>query len=466
MVTCAFGTARGIRRGPIDIFKGIRYATSQRFGAPEPTGAWKGEYDATRYGAQAHQILGMMEQALGSSSMPMAEDCLFLNVFTPGCDDGARPVLVWVHGGAFTTGSGSMPWYDGCALAERGDVVVVTINYRLGALGFAGTGNAGLRDQICALGWVHDAIAAFGGDPRNVTVFGESAGGSALVALMAAPAADGLFQRAFAMSPSINQLRSGARAEEALAEFVAAAGATSLEGLHDAPVQQILDAQAELLKDVGAGFTGFSPCSDGELIPHPILEAAAHNPLPLTLGTTRDEMSLFTAFNPALADLGEDLLRSLFARRFGDGACAAVEAYRAARPGAGPKGLASAMQTDEVFRVPARRLAEARASCTWMYWFTWASPAFGGALGSCHALDIPFAFHNLHRKGVEQFTGNAPDRSAVADAYSAAVLAFARSGDPGWPVYDTGSRITRRFDVDTADLTDPEPELRALWATA
>ncbi|MEO5723755.1 MAG: carboxylesterase family protein [Ilumatobacteraceae bacterium] len=465
-VETPFGTIRGLQRGPTQVFKGIRFATAERFCPPQPVTGWAGEYDATAYRSQCPQSIGMMEQALGTGPLPMDEDCLHLNVFTPGCGPATRPVLVWIHGGGFTSGTGAMPWYDGSALCALGDVVVVTLNYRLGALGYAGPGNFGTHDQVAALRWVNQQIAAFGGDPGNVTIFGESAGGSAVVSLLAVPAATGLFQRGFAMSPSIKQLRSRDRAEAALADYLLAAKASSLAELAQADVGRILDAQAALLREGGAGFTGFSPCTDGDLIPDPMLEAAAANPTPLVLGTTRDEMALFTAFDPTLGRLDDGELNGIFDRRFGEGADAARALYATARPGHTLRQIVSAMQTDEMFRVPAQRLAEQRVTAgspTWMYWFTWATPAFGGVLGSCHAVDIPFAFHNLDRKGVPEFTGTSAQRTAVADAYSGAVLAFARTGDPGWQRYDTVSRPTRRFDLATETIEDPEHVLRELW---
>ncbi|MCU1502076.1 MAG: putative carboxylesterase [Ilumatobacteraceae bacterium] len=466
-----FGTARGVQREHTQVFKGIPFATAARFQPPQRITSWDTELDATAHRAQCPQVIGMVEQALGASSLPMDEQCLHLNVFTPQCDDAARPVLVWIHGGGYTSGSGSMPWYDGSALCERGDVVVVTLNYRLGALGFAGTTNCGIRDQIAALQWVRDGFAAFGGDPDNVTIFGESAGGSAVVSLFATPAATGLFRRGFAMSPSLTQLRSRERAESTLGELLAAAGASSLDALADVPLQEVLDIQGQMLASASGGIadalTTFSPAVDDDLFDGPIAAAAAENPAPLVLGTTRDEMALFTTFSPALASIDEAGTRALFAKRFGEGTDAAIAAYRAARPGAGPRELVSAMQTDEVFRAPARGVADGRISRevpTWMYWFTWPTPAFGGSLGSCHAVDIAFAFHNLDRTGVTQFTGTGEDRVPVADAYSDAVLSFATAGDPGWPRYDAARRATRRFDVESETLDDPEPELRELWS--
>jgi para-nitrobenzyl esterase len=345
-------------------------------------------------------------------------------------------------------------------------VVVVSINYRLGAFGFTGRSNAGLRDMVLALEWVRRHIASFGGDPGDVTVFGESAGGSAVIALMGVPAAAGLFHRVFAMSPSINQLRSGVRADETLERFLAEAGAESLDELRGAPVQRILEAQSTLLADMTGGYTWFTPTVDGDLVPGSFVDAAAASPIPLVLGTTRDENQLFTAFNPATAAMTEADLARHAARLFGDAAEHAVAAYRDHRAGATPGQLASAISTDETFRVPARRLAEDRVGAghpTWMYWFTWATPAFGGVLGSCHAVDIPFVFHNLDRPGVAGFTGESPERVAVADAASAAVLALAHRGEPGWPAYDLDRRATQRLDVVPELLDDPERELRVLW---
>ncbi len=462
-----FGPVRGLDRATTAVFKGIRYATSDRFEQPVLVEGWDGELDATTYRAQCFQTPGVMERTLGGSTLEMSEDCLFLNIYTPACDDALRPVLFWIHGGAFVNGSGATPWYDGSSLATRANVVVVTINYRLGAFGYLGDLNLGAHDQIAALRWVHEAIASFGGDPDNVTVFGESAGGSAVVSLLAAPSANGLFHRAWAMSPSIAQLRNAERGEQTEAQFLAAAGVSSREQAAALSPEAMLAAQNELLRDVGAGFSGFSPTSGTDLIPLSIRTAAAANPTPLVLGTTRDEMQLFTTFNPELASLDDAGVERFFSNRFGNSAAQAITRYREHRPGATPALLASALQTDETFRVPAWRLAEARdamGSQTWMYWFTWASTAFGGALGSCHAMDIPFAFHNLHRKGVDQFTGDGTDRVAVADSFADALTTFAREGVAPWPTYDLATRPTLRVDTETIVAHDPEQPVRELWS--
>ena len=461
------GAVSGTQRDAVAVFRGVRYATAERFAAPVRTGGWTGVLDATAAGPQCPQTIGFVERAIGAADLPMSEDCLRLDIVTPACDGARRAVMVWIHGGGFTSGSGSMPWYDGESLATHGDIVVVTINYRLGALGFAGTSNLGIRDQIAALGWVHDHIAAFGGDPGRVTIVGESAGGSSVVALLATPSAAGLFRAGWAMSPSITQLRSTARADEALGELLDAAGVTDLADLAAAPVEDLLDAQAKVLADYT--FTAFSPAVDGDLFDGPIPEAAATNRLPLVLGTTHDEMALFLTFDPRLASVDEAMAHDGFRTALGEAAETAWQAYRAARPTATPKELLVALHTDVEFRAPMQRLAQARLDAdgtepTWVYSFDWATPVFGGLLGACHALDLAFAFDNLDAAGVGQFTGDSPERTLVADAYAGAIARFVATGDPGWPAYDTDRRAVQRFDAPSDVLADPEPELRQLWA--
>jgi para-nitrobenzyl esterase len=459
------GRVTGLERHGTSVFKGIPYATATRFQPPSRLPAWDGTHDATRYREQCPQLTGALERLLGASKLPTSEDCHFLNVFTPGADRERRPVLVWVHGGAFVTGGGAMPWYDGSSLARRGDVVVVTLNYRLGAFGFTGTGNHGLADVVTALEWVRECIGSFGGDPENVTIFGESAGGAAVVAMSAVPAARDLYARTWAMSPSIPQLRDTTRALEAEAQLRAAAGVSTGDRLRDLPVDDLLAAQGALLADRAGALTAFSPTPDGRLIPGDILDDAAADHRPLVIGSTRDEMHIFTAFDPSMGELDTASLQRRFERCFGPFAEDAIEVYRDRRPGDSNGQLVSAMQTDETFRVPARCLADRRVQAarpTWMYWFTHPTPAFGGLLGACHGLDIPYAFHNLGRPGVEMFTGDGAEREAVADEFAGALLRFAREGHPAWPEYD-GARTTREIAASSADLADPEPEIREMW---
>jgi para-nitrobenzyl esterase len=465
-VSAAGGTLTGLDRGATAVFKGIRFATADRFAPPLDVTTWDGELDATTFRAQSPQVHGVLEQMLGSSSIPCDEDCLHLNVYTPACDDQRRPVLVWIHGGAYVTGGGAMPWYDGSRLAAAGDVVVVTINYRLGALGFLGVRNSGTLDQVSALRWVAKNISSFGGDPGDVTVFGESAGGSAAIALMAVPAADELFCRAFAMSPSILQLRHAGHATRYEADMLEHLDGASVDELHTVPIDKLLEAQSKILVAASAGLKCFAPTEGTEDVPGRILQVAGHDRRPLVIGTTHDEMNLFTVFDPTRAGFDDARMHREFAHRFDSEADNAVDRYREHRPGRDANQLTAAMQTDEVFRWPAQSLAAERARAgrpTWMYQFDWATPVFGGGLGSCHGLDIPFAFDNLHRPGVELLTGAGNHRQPVADQFSAAVLSFARDDDPGWPAYDTTSRATQRIGPNPELVKDPEPELRELW---
>lgn len=445
---------------------GIRFATAERFEAPMllPFDAGTGPFD--QIGTISPQVPGMMENLLGVDASHMSEECLFLNVYAP---EGAGPhsglpVLYWVHGGAYVNGSGSTPWYDGTRLAARGHVVV-TINYRLGVLGFLGAGNWGTLDQICGLQWVQANIAGFGGDPGNVTIFGESAGGSAVISLMAAPEAQGLFHKVWAMSPSIRQLRSLQSATDWAEKFFAAAGVSGIDEARGLSVEQLMAAQAAVLAMPSTEYDMFTPAAGGLGLPADIVGAAAANPAPLSIGTNRDENLLFMAFDPRFANADADAWVAHSEVQFGDRATEARAAYEAARPGFSHVGLIAAAQTDHVFRRPAQQFAEARAAlgnASFMYWFTWASPAFGGILGSAHALDIPFAFDNLGAPGIEMLLGDGAERQGIATRFADEIAAFSATGAPTWPAFDTNTRATLRIDTEFEVLHDPEPVLRLL----
>jgi para-nitrobenzyl esterase len=471
------------------VFKGIPYAAADRFGAPEPvtnlvrqatrssqSEPLRGGFDATQYRAQCPQNPGTLERLLGSTSLEMHEECLHLNVFTPDHRGRPRPVVVWIHGGAFVNGSGSMPWYHGSQLAALGDVVVVTCNYRLGAFGFLGEQDLGLADQIAVLQWVQRNVEAFGGNPDQVTVFGESAGGTSVLSLIAATRSTDLAHRFWAMSPSIPQLRSLERSREAASQFhgIAPSDPTGLT------TTELLSVQAELEADRSGALTAFSPTAGGAVLPGPhpadALAVIADDPRPLVIGTTRDEMHLFTAFDPASAALTEDQVLEQFDRRFGSNGSAALTTYRQHRPGASNAQVLSAMTTDETFRVTARRLAENKtAGPVWSYWFCQSSTAFDGVLGACHGLDIPYVFANLDRPGVPMFIGEHHQHHAVATEFSGRFLRFATNGDPGWETYDAQNRATFQIggvhdEVSDAPVSqilhDPEPEIRELWDRA
>jgi para-nitrobenzyl esterase len=485
---------RFTREGDVLMFLGIPYAAPPvgpaRLRPPQPPAAWPGIRDATHYGAGAAQKLGMMEQLMGGKGFRTDEDCLTVNVWTPGADDGRRPVMVWIHGGAFLTGTGATSWYDGRNFCRSGDVVVVTINYRLGALGFlhlaeiggeawATSGNTGLLDQIAALAWVRDNIEAFGGNPADLTVFGESAGGMSVGTLLGTPAAAGLFQRAIAQSGASSFVFEGDEATAVARQTLVALGVdptpAGLGRLTEVPADAFVEAQESVIAANRSAILTYRPVVDGVTLPEPPLDAIAAGSaagVALLCGTTAEEMRLFNLLDPSLADLDDSgLLRR--ARAFlGDRADDAVATYRSDRPAASNADVAQAMATDAVFRIPAIRLLERQAAVSpscWAYLFSMRSTAFDGALGACHGLEIPFVFDNLGRPGVAVFTGEPPGGAELAARMHRAWVTFARTGNPGhdglpdWPAYDTIRRATMDFDATCRVLDDPMGNERAVW---
>jgi para-nitrobenzyl esterase len=478
-----YGKVAGSREDGLEIFRGIPFASPPlgplRFRPPEPPEPWAGVRDATSFGPSAPQ--NPLPQAFpGLDVGPQSEDCLYLNVYTPATDDARRPVLVWIHGGAFVIGSGSQDLYDGAPLARRGDAVVVTLNYRLGALGFLhladlcghalGTEpNAGILDQIAALEWVREHIARFGGDPDNVTVFGESAGGMSVGTLLGMPAARGLFRRAIPQSGAAHSAHSRDAATTVAERFLAelGLGTAQAQRIREEPVERLLEAQRRLMEQLhnepleGAVLT-FGPVIDGTVLQEPPIDAIRRGSaggVDLLVGTTRDEWRLFTPMDPSAMTLDDaGLLRRLERRVPGrdtsgtSHAVRLVEVYRKAREGrlgtAAPD-LLAALETDRVFRIPAIRLAEAQLAYdarVFAYLVTWESPLLGGMLGACHAIELPFVFGTTGH--AELFVGSGPDVRALESHVMDAWLSFARTGDPAhpglpsWPAYDTGRRAT------------------------
>jgi len=467
-ITTPSGSLRGNSRpdGGCE-FLGIRFAHADRLMPPHDITSWDGELDATKFGPICPQVPGMLESMLGFDGSNMSEDCLNLNVFTHNAPTGASklPVLVWIHGGAYTNGAGSIPWYHGSALASRG-AVVVSINYRLGAFGFLGAGNYGTLDMISALRWVQRNIAAFDGDANNVTIFGESAGGSAVVSLMSSPEAKGLFHKVWAMSPSIGQLRTLPHAQEMQTQFLELAHVSSIDEVRTMSLDDMLAAQAKQMAIPTTNFDFYTPTAGGEALPFDILSAAAQSSLPLVLGSNHDEDRLWSAMDPAQAEFGQHDWERVSGEVFGDRAADARAVYEKLRPTETPKQLISSVRTDTAFRQRAQRLAEQHANHsnpTWMYWFTWATPAFGGILGSCHALDVPFAFDNLSAPGTDLLTGDGTERAGIATRFANEIVEFARSSTPTWPAFDTQSRQTLEINADMKVLTDPEGEIRSLF---
>jgi para-nitrobenzyl esterase len=481
LVETRSGTVEGIEKSGVLQFRGIPFAASptgdRRWRPPQPAEPWTGVRQAGEFGPMAPQgtnriaLFSMPEQQPEISE----EGCLTLNVFTPGVDGDPRPVLFWIHGGAFTAGSGRNPWYNGASFAGGG-VVVVTINYRLGALGFLhlgdelpGSGNCGLLDQVAALEWVRDNIAGFGGDPRRVTIFGESAGGMSIGSLMGLPAASGLFQQAVPQSGAASTVNTPEHAAEVAERTIAKVG--GLDALRATSWERLVEVQTEVALELqrGVGALPFMPVVDGTVLPRPPLEsvrAGSAAPVRLLTGTTRDEMALFHYSAPGPHDLDEaTVLRRL--ERLDPGAGRSVyDAYRAELgSSARPADVWIAEETDRVFRIPAIQLASAQARHTsdvWMYLFTWESPALDGALGACHALEIPFVWNSL-TAGSEGFTGSGPEAEALAREMHGTWTEFARSGDPGWQRYDEGRRATRVFGPGSGTVEDPRSAVRRLW---
>ena len=462
------GTYRGLPpKNGVREFRGIRYATAARFAEPELQTGNMGTVPADTFGGIAFQVPGFLELSQGMSVDDMSEDCHFLNIYAPdnATPDSKFPVLFWVHGGGFVNGSGSAAWYDGSNLARRG-TVVVTINYRLGAFGYLGDRNLGLLDQVCALEWVRANIAPFGGNPGNVTVFGESAGGSATVSLLASPMTNGLVHRAWAMSPSIGQYRDSKTAAEIERMFLDELGATSLEETHSMPATELLDAQTRVAARRPGASDNFAPTHGGAGLSGNILDAAASSPVPLCLGSNRDESRLWTAFDPSFASKTESDWTDHLRRVFGDKAGAARSAYESLRPGETFGQLITAVNSDVAFRQHVRALANRRddaSNPTWVYWFTWASTALGGQLGSCHALDIPFAFDNLDAPKVRGLLGHDSDTGNLATEFADNITHFAVHGHASWAQYDRSTGATLRMDLSTELLGHPEAEIHTLF---
>src|SRR3954471_8315855 len=476
------GAVQGrVKDGILD-FRGIPYAAPPvgdlRFRPPQPVQPWSRALDATRFGPMAPQNQGAMETMFGAPPRPMDEDCLTLNVWTPACDEGKRPVMVWIHGGAFLYGTGATPWYDGRSFA-RDDVVLVTINYRLGALGFLhvdGQGNNGILDQVAALEWVRDNIAAFGGDPGNVTAFGESAGAMSVGTLLGLPAAKGLFVKAIPESGAAHSARPVEEAEELAHNFLAELGIdpgpTAVDRLRELPAAALLEAQGKVVeREMSAGGRGlpFSPVVDGVVLPEAPIEAIGKGQaagVNVLVGTTRDEWRLFSMMDPAIANLDDDGAARRLAGMVRDKSRApeVVTYYRSTRPDATVSDIWSEIGTEVIFRIPAIRLAEKQSALgndVYMYRFDYATPVFGGVLGACHALEIPFVFESLDA-GAEMFVGPLnTDLRTLARRMHESWVAFARTGQPAadglpdWPRYTADRRSTMLFDLEPSVVDDP-----------
>ncbi|WP_163506118.1 carboxylesterase/lipase family protein [Fodinicola acaciae] len=483
------GKVRGRQVNGVTAFLGIPYAAPPvgpaRFELPAPAARWDGTREAIAYGATAPSPA--FPPAAISRYVPDpvidGDDILTVNVWTPDPGGSGMPVMVWIHGGAFRSGSAAVPWYDGGAFARDG-VVLVSLNYRLGVLGFGvlpdAPSNRGLRDQLAALAWVQENIAAFGGDPGNVTIFGESAGGMSVTSLVSAKASEGLFRRAIAQSGA-GQI--GATAEDAAKVSAELAGhlgvAPTAAALADIGIVDLMAAQRKVSDDLAAkpdparfgasivpGQMAFIPAIDGDLLSErPVDGIAAGNgrDVDLMTGTTTEEFRFFFVPTGIAAATTADGLRAFLASR---GAPAgAVDTYLRNRPESSPGDVLCAAITDMFFRIPSLRVAEARAAYgrpAHVYEFSWQTEVLD--LGACHALEIGFAFDTLGAVPAEEsLTGLNPPQP-LADRMHAAWASFARTGDPGWPAYAPDERAVMVFDEpEIGVVDDPRGDERRLW---
>jgi len=507
LIRTTAGDVRGVGEGGLWAFLGVPYAADssghRRWRRPEPPAAWTGVRPAEHFGPIAPQPPPVPGMSIRGDPTDSAEDCLSLNVWTPGVDDARRPVLVWIHGGGFTSGSGSSLLYRGERLARLGDVVVVTINYRLGALGFlahpnlaepeGGFGNWGLLDQIAALDWVRENIAEFGGDPENVTVFGESAGAMSICALLASPAGTRLFHKAIIQSgpPTCG---SRAWAQRRAAKFVAklseSGDVSAGQGdrfdrhlLEHVPPERLV-AAAQRLGPEGDGLPlAFMPVVDGGVVtdrPADVIRQEPARRIPVIIGTNRDECTFFVLGDPRAAGMdGDTLLQRVSAISSAELAGPLVSAYHQARSERGedaaPLAIWTAITTDLVFRLPSLAFAESLSRVgadVFAYLFTWNSPFLGGILGSAHALEVPFVFGSVAERAVQPYSGSGPAALALSNAMMRSWVAFATSGDPScdelgqWPAYDAVQRHTMVLGEHSAVHQDPRAPEREAWSNS
>ena len=486
-VQAAAGSIRGRVKNDALLFAGIPYAQapveSLRFRPPQPLAKFSEPYPALKFSPAAPQIPsgGMTD----SAPVRWSEDCLYLNISAPLAvledgDAGGRAVMVWIHGGGYTSGQGAIPWYNGNRFAKNNDIVVVSINYRLGALGFVdlthlgeefATSNInGTLDQIAALQWVQDNIAAFGGDPSRVTIAGESAGGFSVATLMACPSAEGLFQQAIPQSGACHHTLPREASKKVTEHFLGELGLRSAVEIEAASADDILIAQratsayfaqgAGQVNSLGVAVSPFYPVHGNATLPDDPLTAArngASSTVRVLTGSNKDETTLWST--------GETSREKLERTVAGYQAVEALAVYQRTRPEASSHDLLVALTTDHMFRIPAIRLAEARqeAAPTFMYQFNWRSRALNGVLAATHSLEIPFAFNNLDQAGVDFFLGPGPSPQGLADTMHKAWCDFIKTGEPGWPAYDSDTRATMFFDDIYAVVEDPDPEERAAW---
>ena len=498
------GELAGQVEGGLHVFRGVPYAAPPvgelRWRRPQPVESWDGTREALAFGPISAQpprpAAGPFAGIMGHSEEPTSEDCLYLNIWTPGLDNGRRPVMVWIHGGGLSSGSGSAPAYNGSALAARGDVVIVTINYRLGALGFLpdptladggeSEGNYGFHDMVAALRWVQNEIAAFGGDPANVTIFGESAGGIAVGILLASPTTERLFQRAIIQSGAADRIHSRNAISEMLPYFYKELqlDRPTVDELRALPVEDILRAQSALATadpavNPAAGLHGvFNAVIEEDFLDAMPIDAVAvgrGSEVDLMAGTMRNEFTLLSAMS-GLTDMNEERALELLAPLVGGGTRAGecYSTYRDLRALRGeatdPLAIYNAVMTDRQYRGSTRRLLDARDAAngnTFAYLIEQESPMLEGRLGAPHALDVPLIWGTTDQ--MRSFVGDSPQVDQLSEHMMDAWLSFAKAGNPGaaglpdWPHYQAVRPNTMVFGPDIRVVSEDREEELALW---
>ena len=483
--TTAAGSVRGTVLEGINIFTGIPFggttAGKNRFMPPTKLVPWIGTRDALAYGPTAPQAPGQSERR---GAPPEGEDCLVLNVFTPAMTNGRRrPVMVWLHGGGFSSGSGSSAILEGSNLARTGDAVVVTINHRLNVFGFtylgeaggsdfALSGGVGMLDIVAALEWVRDNIDRFGGDPNLVTIFGQSGGGRKVATLMAMPGAKGLFHRAIIESGAVLRLTTKDDAVRTTELLLAELGLQKhqIRELQELPMARLLAADAAIASKVSRrepGYTANSPTVDGGAIPShpwdPAAPALSAN-IPLMIGYARTEETLYDRPTPETLALDEAGLRTRASQRLGGDPQKAIDAFRKAHPDATPWDLWILIATDHprgtYARETAKRKSVQAAAPAYLYRFDWETPEGGGHMRSPHTVEIQFVFNNIKIAG--PLISKMPEAYTLAERVSAAWVAFARTGNPNtpklpmWPAYSADRRDTMLFNNESRVEQDPD----------
>ena len=498
VVLTSNGRIRGrAEAGAVYMFKGVRYGAPPigklRFRPPARPTPWTEIADAYDYGNPAVQSAGAPGAPDGSPKM--SEDCLFLNVWTPGLDNKRRPVLVWLHGGGFSSGSGAGPLCDGANLARKGDVVIVTVNHRLNVFGFLQLGEewgpdyasscqAGMLDIVMSLEWVRDNISRFGGNPENVTIFGESGGGRKVAMLMAMQSADGLFHKAIIQSGSgldaYPMAEAVAMGRELLEKLGIANG--DIEALAGVDAQAIFDAQQSVTPSLSppgqltVPIGGFAPCVDGVALQRKpfIPDAPAISAdVPLLIGSNKDEMTIFNARDPKFGTHTDDEFVAYVHEILPDKAGLLIPALRAAFPDYSPSHLMIAAETFKGYWIAtvfqAERKVKLGAAPVYTYLLAWETPVEEGRLRSHHALDLPLVFNNI--ESMRSMVGPGPEPQRLADSMSSAWIAFARSGNPNtkelppWPAYNLENRATMVFNVESRVQNDPYSEIRRILTT-